>query len=84
MESKTILEWTIRVFEMENFANGTELGKYIAASTAKELSLVGGGDSVAVKQFGLEDKMSYVSTGGGAMLEMLEGKVLPGIAAILD
>jgi phosphoglycerate kinase len=72
---------------MDNFANGTiELGKYIAASTAKgAFSLVGGGDSVAaVKQFGLEDKMSYVSTGGGAMLEMLEGKVLPGIAAILD
>lgn len=88
MESKTIL-WNgpLGVFEMENFANGTtELGKYIAASTAKgAFSLVGGGDSVAaVKQFGLEDKMSYVSTGGGAMLEMLEGKVLPGIAAILD
>ncbi|WP_074721111.1 phosphoglycerate kinase [Flavobacterium frigoris] len=88
MESKTIL-WNgpLGVFEMENFANGTiELGKYIAAATAKgAFSLVGGGDSVAaVKQFGLEDKMSYVSTGGGAMLEMLEGKVLPGIAAILE
>jgi phosphoglycerate kinase len=88
MESKTIL-WNgpLGVFEMENFANGTiKLGEYIAASTAKgAFSLVGGGDSVAaVKQFGLEDKMSYVSTGGGAMLEMLEGKVLPGIAAILD
>jgi phosphoglycerate kinase len=88
MESKTIL-WNgpLGVFEMENFANGTiELGNYIATSTAKgAFSLVGGGDSVAaVKQFGLEDKMSYVSTGGGAMLEMLEGKVLPGIAAILD
>jgi phosphoglycerate kinase len=88
MESKTIL-WNgpLGVFEMESFAKGTiALGNYIAASTAKgAFSLVGGGDSVAaVKQFGLEDKMSYVSTGGGAMLEMLEGKVLPGIAAILD
>jgi phosphoglycerate kinase len=88
MESKTIL-WNgpLGVFEMENFAGGTiALGNYIAASTEKgAFSLVGGGDSVAaVKQFGLEDKMSYVSTGGGAMLEMLEGKVLPGIAVILD
>jgi phosphoglycerate kinase len=88
MESKTIL-WNgpLGVFEMESFAKGTiDLGNYIAASTANgAFSLVGGGDSVAaVKQFGLEDKMSYVSTGGGAMLEMLEGKVLPGIAAILD
>ena len=72
---------------MESFANGTiELGNYIAEATANgAFSLVGGGDSVsAVKQFGLEHKMSYVSTGGGAMLEMLEGRVLPGIAAILD
>jgi phosphoglycerate kinase len=88
MESKTIL-WNgpLGVFEMESFAKGTiALGNFIAASTEKgAFSLVGGGDSVAaVKQFGLEDKMSYVSTGGGAMLEMLEGKVLPGIAAILD
>lgn len=88
MESKTIL-WNgpLGVFEMTNFANGTiELGKYIAEATANgAFSLVGGGDSVAaVKQFGLEDKMSYVSTGGGAMLEMLEGRVLPGIAAILN
>lgn len=88
MESKTIL-WNgpLGVFEMENFANGTiELGNYIAEATANgAFSLVGGGDSVAaVKQFGLEDKMSYVSTGGGAMLEMLEGRVLPGIAAILS
>ncbi|TDE31477.1 phosphoglycerate kinase [Flavobacterium ranwuense] len=87
-DSKTIL-WNgpLGVFEMENFANGTiALGNFIAESTANgAFSLVGGGDSVAaVKQFGLEDKMSYVSTGGGAMLEMLEGKVLPGIAAILD
>ena len=88
MNSKTIL-WNgpLGVFEMESFAKGTiALGNYIAESTANgAFSLVGGGDSVAaVKQFGLEDKMSYVSTGGGAMLEMLEGRVLPGIAAILN
>ena len=88
LESKTIL-WNgpLGVFEMPNFANGTiELGHFIAEATQKgAFSLVGGGDSVAaVKQFGLEEKMSYVSTGGGAMLEMLEGKTLPGIAAILD
>jgi phosphoglycerate kinase len=88
MESKTIL-WNgpLGVFEMETFSKGTiALGNFIAASTENgAFSLVGGGDSVAaVKQFGFEDKMSYVSTGGGAMLEMLEGKTLPGIAAILD
>lgn len=88
MNSKTIL-WNgpLGVFEMKSFANGTiELGNYIAEATKNgAFSLVGGGDSVAaVKQFGLEPKMSYVSTGGGAMLEMLEGRVLPGIAAILD
>ena len=86
LESKTIL-WNgpLGVFEMENFAKGTiALGNFIAEATEKgAFSLVGGGDSVAaVKQFGLEPKMSYVSTGGGAMLEMLEGKTLPGIAAI--
>lgn len=88
MNSKTIL-WNgpLGVFEMDNFAHGTiALGNAIAEATAKgAFSLVGGGDSVAaVKQFGLEPKMSYVSTGGGAMLEMLEGKTLPGIAAILN
>ena len=88
LDSKTIL-WNgpLGVFEMSNFANGTiELGNFISESTSKgAFSLVGGGDSVAaVKQFGFEDKMSYVSTGGGAMLEMLEGRVLPGIAAILN
>ena len=85
-ESKIIL-WNgpLGVFELEKFANGTiTLGNFIAeATTNGTFSLVGGGDSVAaVKQFGLESKMSYVSTGGGAMLEMLEGKTLPGIAAI--
>ena len=88
MESKTIL-WNgpLGVFELPAFANGTiALGNYIAESTVNgAFSLVGGGDSVsAVKQFGLEDKMSYVSTGGGAMLEMLEGRTLPGVAAILE
>jgi phosphoglycerate kinase len=87
LESKTIL-WNgpLGVFEMEKFAKGTiALGEFIAEATEKgAFSLVGGGDSVAaVKQFGLEPKMSYVSTGGGAMLEMLEGKSLPGIDAIL-
>lgn len=87
-ESKTIL-WNgpLGVFEMESFAKGTiALGDSIAKSTKNgAFSLVGGGDSVAaVKQFGFEDKVSYVSTGGGAMLESLEGKTLPGIAAILD
>ncbi|WP_445721336.1 phosphoglycerate kinase [Flavobacterium sp.] len=86
--SKTIL-WNgpLGVFEMENFAKGTiSLGESIAKATSNgAFSLVGGGDSVAaVKQFGLEEKMSYVSTGGGAMLEMLEGRVLPGIEAILN
>lgn len=86
-ESKIIL-WNgpLGVFEMDKFSNGTvTLGNYIAEATSNgTFSLVGGGDSVAaVKQFGLESQMSYVSTGGGAMLEMLEGQTLPGIAAIL-
>lgn len=88
MQSKTIL-WNgpLGVFEMESFAGGTiALGDSIAEATKNgAFSLVGGGDSVAaVKQFGFEDKVSYVSTGGGAMLESLEGKTLPGIAAILE
>jgi phosphoglycerate kinase len=86
-KSKTIL-WNgpLGVFEMENFSKGTiELGNAIAEATKNgAFSLVGGGDSVAaVKQFGFAEKVSYVSTGGGAMLEMLEGKTLPGIEAIL-
>ncbi|MGB8703777.1 MAG: phosphoglycerate kinase [Gillisia sp.] len=87
-KSKTIL-WNgpVGVFEMEPFAKGTiEIGKAIGEATKNgAFSLVGGGDSVAaVKEFGLENEMSYVSTGGGAMLEMLEGKKLPGIQAISE
>ena len=85
---KTIL-WNgpLGVFEMETFSTGTiALGDSIAEATKNgAFSLVGGGDSVsAVKQFGFENKVSYVSTGGGAMLESLEGKTLPGIAAISE
>ncbi|WP_027382889.1 phosphoglycerate kinase [Epilithonimonas caeni] len=86
LNSRTIL-WNgpIGVFEMSNFAAGTKaLGDSIAEATKLgAFSLVGGGDSVAfVKQFGYSDKVSYVSTGGGAMLESLEGLELPGVAAI--
>ena len=86
--SKTLL-WNgpIGVFEFEKFATGTrELGEVIAAQTEAGtlFSLVGGGDSVsAVNQFGLAKRVSYVSTGGGAMLEYLEGRTLPGIEAVL-
>ena len=88
LKSKTIL-WNgpVGVFEMETFAKGTiAVGNFIDEATQNgAFSLVGGGDSVAaVKQFGFEDKVSYVSTGGGAMLESLEGKTLPGIAAISE
>ena len=87
LASKTIL-WNgpVGVFELENFAKGTgEIAKAVAQATQENgaFSLVGGGDSVAaVNKFGLADKVSYVSTGGGAMLEAIEGKVLPGVAAI--
>lgn len=84
--SKTIL-WNgpTGVFEFENFSHGSRaVGEAIAEATAKgAFSLVGGGDSVAcVNKFGLADKVSYVSTGGGALLEAIEGKLLPGIAAV--
>jgi phosphoglycerate kinase len=75
------------VFEMSNFEEGT---KFIAATVAAATkrgaySLIGGGDSVAaINKYKLEEEVSYVSTGGGAMLEYLEGRVLPGIAAVLE
>lgn len=87
-KSKTIL-WNgpMGVFEMEKFQAGTKaIADAVAESTQNgAFSLVGGGDSVAaVNQFGYDDKVSYISTGGGAMLEYFEGKVLPGIAAVKD
>lgn len=87
-KSKTIL-WNgpMGVFEMQKFQHGTmAIAKAVAEATEKgAFSLVGGGDSVAaVNQFGYADKVSYVSTGGGALLEYFEGKVLPGIAAITE
>jgi len=88
LASKTLL-WNgpVGVFEMNAFAGGTKaIGRFVQAATENgAFSLVGGGDSVAaVKQFGFSDKVSYVSTGGGAMLESLEGRTLPGVAAILE
>lgn len=87
-KSKTIL-WNgpMGVFEMEKFQHGTKMiaAAIAAATQAGAFSLVGGGDSVAaVNQFGFSDKVSYVSTGGGALLEYFEGKVLPGIAAVSE
>ena len=86
LDSKTII-WNgpMGVFEMDNFSNGTkQIGEAICKATKNgAFSLVGGGDSVAaVKQFGFAEKLSYISTGGGAMLEYLEGKQLPGVTAI--
>ncbi len=87
LASKTIL-WNgpLGVFEFSNFEKGTRTAaEIIAKATANgAFSIVGGGDSVAaVKQFGMENEVSYVSTGGGAMLEFLEGKKLPGIEAVI-
>ncbi len=88
LQSKTIV-WNgpMGVFEMSNFAEGTKaIAQAVAEATQNgAYSLIGGGDSVAaVNQLGLADKVSFVSTGGGAMLELLEGKQLPGVKAILD
>ena len=88
LNSKTII-WNgpMGVFEMDNFSNGTkQIGEAICKATKNgAFSLVGGGDSVAaVKQFGFAEKVSYISTGGGAMLEYLEGKQLAGVTAIHD
>lgn len=85
-QSSTLL-WNgpMGVFEMSSFQNGTKtIANAVAEATKKgSFSLVGGGDSVAaIKKFNLEDKISFISTGGGAMLESLEGKVLPGIKAL--
>ena len=84
--AKTII-WNgpMGVFEFENYAGGTKaVAESVAQATANgAFSLIGGGDSVAaVNQFGYADKVSYISTGGGAMLEFLEGKTLPGVAAL--
>ena len=83
---KTIL-WNgpVGVFEMDKFATGSKaVAEAIAEATSKgAFSLIGGGDSVAcINKFSLADKVSYVSTGGGALLEYIEGKELPGVAAI--
>lgn len=88
LSSKTIL-WNgpMGVFEMSNFSNGTQkIAESIAKSTENgSYSLIGGGDSVAaINQFNMADRVSYVSTGGGALMEYLEGKILPGIQAIND
>ncbi len=85
-DSKMVI-WNgpVGVFEFENFAKGTRALAEVLAESAEVTSIIGGGDTAAaVKQFGLSEKMSHVSTGGGASLEMLEGKTLPGLAALTE
>ena len=86
--AKTVI-WNgpMGVFEFDAFAKGTEAVARAVAQATKEgaISIVGGGDSIAaLKKTGLSEKISHISTGGGATLELLEGKVLPGIAALAD
>jgi phosphoglycerate kinase len=86
LKAKTVI-WNgpVGVFEIENFAKGTRAVAEALAEVTRlgAVSIIGGGDSVtAVKQFGLDDQMTFISTGGGASLELLEGKVLPGVAAL--
>jgi phosphoglycerate kinase len=89
IENSATILWNgpMGVFELSNFADGTEyIAKSIARATAGgSFSLIGGGDSVAaINKYKLKDQVSYVSTGGGAMLEFIEGKELPGVAAIIN